>query len=176
MTTPDVNQPGDESLTGTRPPQHLRVGVLIGPDSIQVTSMWLVDAPATRAIVVGHPILARVDVGSQLAAVELLADPRISRATMKPGKGHHTGLRDEGVCYVSVPFTTATDLLVVRIRITDLAGVATPPSDAADLARLIGEPAKGMRAVHELTTKDLQASKDWADVAAAVGIAYGGRG
>jgi hypothetical protein len=174
VTSPDVNQPGDERdvLPDTRAPQHLRVGLLIRADSIQVRSIWLVDAPATRSLVIGHPILVRIDVASRLAAVELIADPRISRSTMKPGAGHHVGVYDEGVGHVSVPFTTPTDLLSVRIRLTDLAGGPAAPSDAAGLARLFSGPSGAVRQVHELTTKDLQESKDWTPVAEAVGIPH----
>lgn len=175
MTTPLDNESGDAEGRGSRAPidrapRHLRVGVLIRRASVHVASIWLVDAPATQDIVVGHPILTRVDVASRLAGIALLADPRVARATMKPGAGHHFGLLTEGVCYVSVPFAKAADLLSIRIRLTDLGGIAAPSADVGALAGLIAEPTDAMRPVYELTTKDLRASKDWAAVAGSVGL------
>ena len=154
-----------------RAARYLRVGVLLRPRSVQVTSIWLVPTPPTRSLVVGNPILVRVDVDGSLVAIELLVDPRITRGTMRPEVGHSLATGDEGVCYLSVPFTAASELSAVRIRLTDLTGVAAPTTGAA-LAQLIEQPSAAMRAVHEITAAQLQGCPDWAAVAAAVGVPH----
>ena len=154
-----------------RPARYLRVGVLLRPRSVQVTSIWLVQTPPARSLVVGNPILVRVDVGGEPVAVELLVDPRITRGTMRPEAGHSVISGDEGLCYLSVPFSTASELNGIRIRLTDLTGVAAPTTAAA-LAHLIEEPSAAMRAVHEITAAQLKASPDWTAVAVAIGIPH----
>jgi uncharacterized protein len=155
---------------GTR---HLRVTLALGSRSLAVRSIWLVDGPAIVPATLANPILVRVDVAGGMTSVQTHADPRVSRGTMREGLGHSFATSDEGLLRVSVPFVATTELNDVRIRATDLTDVRVPERSADALARLFDEPLPAMRAVREVGTADLVASRDWAEVAGALGISAG---
>jgi uncharacterized protein len=153
----------------TRPRRHLRVGIRFTNRSATVTSVWLVDAPATSTRAAGHPLVTRVDLGSRLADVARHADPRVQRSTMAGDLGHHYSQHDEGIVYVSVPFANATELSGLSIRIADATNVGPGPMDATQLAELMDAPPAKLGAVRTIGLAELQAVPDWSAVAVALG-------
>lgn len=153
----------------TRPRRHLRVGVRFTNRSATVTSVWLVDTPATSTRPTGHPVITRVDLGSRLVDVARHPDPRVQRSTMAGARGHHYSQHDEGIVYINVPFATATELSGLQIRIVDATAVAPGPLSASQLAELVDAPPAKVGAVRTIGLADLQAIPDWSAVAVALG-------
>jgi uncharacterized protein YegP (UPF0339 family) len=160
----------EQQAAPARPSRYLRVGIAVRERSVAVASIWLVEQPAARRATFADPMLIRVDVAGTVRVLESQPDPRVSRSVIREGSGHSYGVAEEGILLVPVPFVSVAELADVRIRLTDLTGVALREQDPASLARLIENPVAGMRTVYEIGTADLVAAADWPAVAAQLGI------
>lgn len=126
------------NLRGTR---HLRLGVRLEADSATLVSIGLVGSAVLQRTSLLKPIRAEVAIGGQVALTQALPDARLARGGLGPGLGHAYRPRAAGLVHVAVPFTSPSDLDVVRV--------------------LISDASRGGAQLGALTSADLQAHPDW---------------
>ncbi len=150
--------------------QHLRVGLEIRGTSVRVNSIWLVDQPALQATRLMGPIFTRVDLGTTPVLVEAFADPRVTRSTYREKVGHHYGMSESGLVYVSVPFTDVRELSDIHIRVIDASTSRDAVGDPAFVAELFDRPPDSMQIVGTVTAVSLLQHPDWLKVAPELGL------
>ncbi len=159
-----------EATTTARYPRHLRVAIALAGRSARVQSVWLVDRPAAIRPLSAHPIVAVVDLGDRTVSVQSHQDPRVTRSTMAPERGHHYGDADEGTLVVTVPFDAPLELSLLRLRVADLTRVEVPRLDRDTLLQYLERRAEGKLRVYEFRLEDLQRTRDWVTVARQLGL------
>lgn len=164
--------------TAVAGPRHLRVGLLVGPRTVRVSSVAVADGVPAQPLAAGHPWLAAVTRGEEVVHLARVQDPLEQRSTRRTkGGDHHVSRHGSGLVVVSVPFASLTDLTRSTINVLALPG-DTGPADAATLTGVLRERTSaegatgevGGGAVRTVGFAEIAASRHWPAVAARIGV------
>ncbi len=146
--------------------RRVRVALEFRPRSVRVAGLRAIAGPAVQRPAMDGTHVALVSVDGAVVVLQSFDDPRLVRASQRPGvPGHHFSQVERAVVHIDVPLSAGAPNAIL-IRAFDLSGLARRPVEPAALQVLLQAQPTGARQVALVTMADLAAHPE----AAAAGV------